>query len=65
MKKKVLIVIFLVALTVINLIISAPLIIDACTCKSGDGGCSGNCCVYTEGACSCFDFGADDCTKLI
>ena len=59
-----LIIIFLIGAFLLIINVYSPSV-NACSCKDGNGAkCTGNCC-YTYGtACSCYDFGTDDCSLL-
>lgn len=65
MKKKMWILVFLVIITILNLLISVPLILDTCTCyRSGQIYCTGDCCGGPT-RCDCHSVGADNCRPLI
>jgi hypothetical protein len=56
------VIVLLTVLTIINIAVTAPLLLDACICfKGGQIFCEGDCCGGSS-LCDCYDMGADNCT---
>jgi len=55
----------MLALTILNLVVTVPLVLEACECyRGGQIFCSGDCCGGST-QCDCYDVGTDNCTKII